>query len=213
MTSNRDPGIRNASREPDSGKPDPAENRADLTSRREFLTRAAYGAVALSAAGCVSVAGVAASHGPPSGPLGVFSKNQAATYAAWCDVLVIGAARAGVARFVDKYLARPYPVSLLMLRYLQNPPFVDFYLNGVAGVDEESQVRFSKPFLELSVKERRSVVDAAATSSTMAWTDPAPFFFYFISRADAVDVVYGTVRGFRDLGVPYVPHIRPRRPW
>jgi gluconate 2-dehydrogenase subunit 3-like protein len=176
MTSNRDPGSRHASRGPGSGKANPAENRAEMTNRREFLARAAYGAVALGAAGCVSAAGVPASHGAPPQRLRVFSKNQAATYAAWCDVLAIGAAKAGVTRFVDRYLARPYPDSLLMIRYLQNPPFDDFYLSGIAGIDQESQARFSKPFLELNIEERRSVVDAVATSSTMAWTDPDPFF-------------------------------------
>jgi hypothetical protein len=145
--------------------------------------------------------------------LRVFSELQAETYAAWCDLLAIGAAKAGVAYFVDKYLAEPFPESLLLLRYLQNPPFSSFYLTGIAGIDQESQARFSKPFLALGTGERDTVVDAAVTSSTIAWTDPNPNFFYFISRSDAVDVVYGTVAGFRDLDIPYLQHIRPSRPW
>jgi Gluconate 2-dehydrogenase subunit 3 len=143
----------------------------------------------------------------------VFSEAQAATYGAWCDVLAIGAARAGVALFVDKYLAEPFPESLLLIRYLQNPPFTDFYLDGIAGIDQESEVRFSSSFLSLDQTQKETVVDAAVNSSTLAWTTPNPNFFYFISRSDAVDVVYGTVAGFRDLRIPYLPHIRPRRPW
>jgi hypothetical protein len=45
------------------------------------------------------------------------------------------------------------------------------------------------------------------------WHDPPPPFFYFVSRADAVDVVYGTLEGFRRLRVPYLAHIRPTEPW
>jgi hypothetical protein len=114
---------------------------------------------------------------------------------------------------VDKYLAGSYPDSLLLLRYLQNPPFTDFYLGGIAGVDQESQARFSKWFLALNEPERMVVVDAAVNASTVAWKEPDPNFFYFISRSDAVDVVYGTVAGFRALDIPYLPHIPPRRPW
>ena len=120
---------------------------------------------------------------------------------------------ARVASFVDKYLAEPYEESLLFLRLLQSPPFVDFYRNGIAGIDRESQFRYARSFLRISSDERAAVVEAAATSSTEAWTDPDPFFFYLVSRSDAVDVVYGTAEGFRKLGVPYLPHIRPSPPW
>ena len=189
------------------------EDRAELASRRAFLARAGLGVAALSVAGCVSPAGLAAANGRRPRRLRVFSKGEAATYAAWCEVLAIGAAKAGVAVFVDKYLAEPFPASLLLIRYLQNPPFTDFYLGGIAGIDQESEARFSLPFISLDVSQRESVVDAAVTSSTIAWTTPNPNFFYFVSRSDAVDVVYGTVAGFRDLGIPYLPHIRPRQPW
>ena len=41
---------------------------------------------------------------------------------------------------------------------------------------------------------------------------PDPFFA-FVVRADAVDVTYGTMDGFRDLGVPYMAHIEPPSRW
>jgi hypothetical protein len=189
------------------------EDRPELASRRAFLARAGIGVAALGVAGCVSPAGLAAANGRPPRRLRVFSKAQAATYGAWCDVLAIGAARAGVAFFVDKYLAEPFPDSLLLIRYLQNPPFTDFYLDGIAGIDQESEARFSSPFLDLDKTQKETVVDAAVNSTTVAWATPNPNFFYFISKSDAVDVVYGTVAGFRDLRIPYLPHIRPRRPW
>jgi hypothetical protein len=206
MTTARDP---RKARESRNG----AEDRAELASRRAFLARAGVSVAALGVAGCVSPAGLAAADGRPPKRLRVFSKAQAATYAAWCEVLAIGAAKAGVARFVDKYLAEPFPDSLLLIRYVQNPPFTDFYLDGIAGIDQESEARFSASFLDLDKSQKESVVDAAVNSSTIAWTVPNPNFFYFITRSDAVDVVYGTVAGFRHLRIPYLPHIRPRQPW
>ena len=97
------------------------------SSRREFLANLNSSVVALGVLGFVSPAGLAAADGCRSKKLRVFSKPEAATYAAWGDVLAIGAAKAGVAKFVDKYLAKPYPDSLLLLRLLQNPPFDNFY--------------------------------------------------------------------------------------
>jgi hypothetical protein len=184
-----------------------------MRTRREFLLQSTSGAIALGFLGFLGPAGLACSRGKPSGDLQVLSEEQAATYDAWCDVLAVGASGAGVARYLDQYLAAPFPETFLFLRLLENAPLDAFYVNGIAGIEDESKARFGKRFLALTDGQRRSVVDAAATSSTVAWTDPAPSFFYFISRADAVDVVYGTERGFLELGVPYLPHIRPPKPW
>ncbi len=180
--------------------------------RRQFASQTA-GAAVLGFSFGSSVAGLALAQGKPPKQLRVFSELQAETYAAWCDILAIGAAKAGVAHYVDKYLAEPYAESLLLLKCLQIPPYTDFYLTGISGIDKESVDRFSKPFLSLDKSGRKSIVDAAVKSSTKVWTDPNPNFFYFISRSDAVDVVYGTVKGFRKLDIPYLPHIAPTNPW
>jgi hypothetical protein len=45
------------------------------------------------------------------------------------------------------------------------------------------------------------------------WRGPSAPLFYFALRSDAVDVVYGTIEGFRKLNVPYMPHIVPPRRW
>ncbi len=177
------------------------------------MVHAGVGTAVLGAASGFSPAGLALADSPRPKRLRVFSIAQAKTYAAWCDVLAIGAAKAGVAFFVDKYLAEPYAESLLLIRYLQNPPYNGFYTGGIAGVDQESRARFAKPFVALDKKQKTAVVDAAVTSSTEAWTEPNPNFFYFVSRSDAVDVVYGTMAGFRDLRIPYMAHIQPKRPW
>lgn len=213
MTDTRNIDARSASGEPSANRRAGIGLRDGSLSRREFLADLRSSVVALAVLGFASPASLAAADGRRPKKLRVFSKSEAATYAAWGDVLAIGAAKAGVAQFVDKYLAKPYPDSLLLLRLLQNPPFDDFYTGGIAGIDQESQARFSRPFLALQAEQRNAVVNAAATSSTIAWTTPNPNFFYFVSRSDAVDVVYGTVKGFHKLDIPYLPHIRPPTPW
>jgi hypothetical protein len=34
-----------------------------------------------------------------------------------------------------------------------------------------------------------------------------------VLRADAVDVVYGTMEGYEALGIPYMAHIAPDKRW
>jgi len=200
---------------PDEGERAPAwegRSRGSAT-RREFVLRSVSGALVLGLGGALSPAGRARAEGAPPAQLRVLSRDEAALYDAWCDVLAPGAAAAGVSRYLDKQLAAPHPDTLLLLRVLANPPLDAFYREGIAGIDQESAVRFGKSFVALAETQRRAVVDAAATASTTAWKEPEPSFFYFVSRADAVDVVWGTLRGFRELSIPYLAHIRPREPW
>ncbi len=179
--------------------------------RREFLRQATSGAIAL---GVMGPCGLACSGGDdPSGEFEVLERGQAETFDAWCDVLANGAAQVGVAGYLDRYLAAPFAETLLFARLLLNAPLDEFYKSAIAGIEKESRARFAKGFTALNDEQRREVVDAAAGSSAVAWTDPDPSFFYFVSRADAVDVVYGTQRGFLDLEVPYLPHIRPPKSW
>ena len=78
-------------------------------SRRKFMDQTVQGAVAFGAAIGCSPAGLARAQGNRPQTLRIFSEPQAETYAAWCNLLAIGAAEAGVAFFVDKYLAEPLP--------------------------------------------------------------------------------------------------------
>jgi len=181
--------------------------------RREFVLESVSGALVLGLGGTLAPAGRACAGGAPPDQLRVLGRDEAALYDAWCEVLVPGAAKAGVSRYLDQQLAAPHPDTLLLLRVLANPPLDAFYRGGIAGIDEESMARFGESFLALPDPKRRAVIDAAATTSTIAWTEPDPSFFYFVSRADAVDVVWGTLRGFQELRVPYLAHIRPREPW
>lgn len=184
-----------------------------MATRRSFLRQSTAGAAVLGAWGPLSPLAAIARDDPEVRPLEVLSKQEARLFDAWCDVLAIGARAARVSRFLDKYLSASFGGSLLMLRYLANPPLADFYLRGIAGIEAESNARFSASFVDLNDADKKAVVDAAATFSTQAWQEPVPPFFYFVSRSDAVDVVYGTEDGFRDLQVPYLAHIKPPSPW
>jgi hypothetical protein len=46
-----------------------------------------------------------------------------------------------------------------------------------------------------------------------SWKGPGAGFVNFLLRTDAVDVVYGTMDGYANLGVPYQAHIAPTRSW
>lgn len=184
-----------------------------MMTRRDFLVRAGSGVLALNGLKYASPLSALSAQGHFQDPLQILSYNEADIYNAWCDVLAIGAAKSNIAQFLDKYLSRPFEESLLMLRYFTNMKLDEFYLAGIAGIDQESKAQFSRSFLELTEPEREFIIESASTSSTVAWADPAPAFFYFISRNDAIDVVYGTVKGFEKLNIPYLPHIRPPLPW
>ncbi|WP_170415641.1 gluconate 2-dehydrogenase subunit 3 family protein [Ruegeria atlantica] len=142
-----------------------------------------------------------------------FTHGEADALAAWCDVIVSGARNAGVAKFVDQNLSGDQASSLLLLRYLNANDMVGFYRKGIIGIDAESHHRFGASFLQLKKSQQNEMIAAAVASKMQVWRDPDPNFFYFISRSDAVDVVYGTEAGFADLGIPYLAHILPPKPW
>lgn len=199
--------------------PDPlsAQNRG--ATRREFVRSSVTAAVALGMWPVPSPAGEALSRAgrkprPPS-ELSVLTADEAAVYDAWCDQLAPGAAESGVSRYLDAQLAAPRDEAFLFLRVLANPPFEDFYRHGIAGIEQETRARFGgdASYAALEGSQQRTLIDAAATDGTLVWKTPPPSFFFFVSRADAVDVAYGTEAAFRRLGVPYIAHIRPPEPW
>lgn len=189
------------------------------TTRREFVRGSVAAAVALGLWPVPSPAGEALRRAgrnprPPTG-LAVLTAHEAAIYDAWCDQLAPGAAEAGVSRYLDAQLAAPREEAFLFLRVLANPPFEGFYRQGIAGIEQETRARFGSDasYTALDDAQQRALIDAAAAETTRVWNTPPPSFFFFVSRADAVDVAYGTEAGFRRLGVPYIAHIRPPAPW
>jgi len=67
-------------------------------------------------------------------PFAVLTPDEAATLSALGETLMPGAARVGVAHFVDHQLGQPPADSLLMLRYLDvPPPYAAFYKAALAA--------------------------------------------------------------------------------
>jgi len=199
--------------------PDPLSPQKPGATRREFVRTSVAAALALGLWPVSSPAGEALKRAgrnprPPTEPR-VLTVQEAAVYDAWCNQLAPGAGEAGVSRYLDAQLATPRDEAFLFLRVLANPPFEGFYRQGIAGIEQETRARFGgdASYTALDHSRQRDLIDAAAADRTRVWKAPPPSFFFFVSRADAIDVAYGTEAGFRRLGVPYIAHIRPPTPW
>ena len=130
------------------------------------------------------------------------------------EALAPGAAAAGFSAYIEKQLAAKPEDAMLMLRYLGVPaPFADFYLPALAAAQAWSTQTFGKAIEALDGTQVATLVGDIAAGKPSQWAAaPAPFF-YFVLRADAADVTYGTKAGFARLGVPYMAHIEPAGDW
>jgi Gluconate 2-dehydrogenase subunit 3 len=147
-------------------------------------------------------------------PLKVLTPDERAALEALGDTLLPGAKDAGLAQYVDQQLSVPAGEALLMARAVGvMPPYPNFYRAGLAGLDAASQKAHGAKFAALSQEKRSEFVEQFRQKVPEGWSGPPSPFFYFVSRADAVDVFYGTVEGFERLGVPYMPHIAPLKRW
>ena len=147
-------------------------------------------------------------------PLKVLTPDERAALEAFGDTLLPGAKDAGLAHYVDQQLSVPASEALLMARAVGvMPPYANFYRAGLAGLDAASQKAHGAKFAALSQEKRSSLVEELRQKVPDGWSGPPSPFFYFVSRADAVDVFYGTVEGFERLGIPYMPHIAPLKRW
>jgi hypothetical protein len=87
------------------------------------------------------------------------------------------------------------------------------------GVDVPAQVEFYQTLAgnlrkALTTERSTSELVSAMWSDTQAnWEGPPASYMLFILRADALDVTYGTPDGFERLGIPYMAHIMPEKPW
>jgi hypothetical protein len=61
------------------------------------------------------------------------------------------------------------------------------------------------------------VIESLRTGTIKPWdTGPAALaapVFFGMMRNDSVDVVYGSAEGFKNMGIPYMPHIMPKTTW
>lgn len=162
-----------------------------------------FGVIAVEAGGMEGLAATTKS----------LSHGQAETLVAWCELLVPGAREADVGGFVGDQLRKPHAEATLLLRYLGwPPPYEAFYSGGLEALDGASQHAFGRRFVDLSAAEQGQVRDGVL-SGTLPWAGPPAQLFYFMTRSDAVDVVYGTREGFARIGVPYEPLVEPPSPW
>lgn len=186
------------------------ELRRTLT-RREVLAKMSTGLMA------ITVQSIWGEISPAQARVkGVALRNLTAvesrTLEALADVLLPGAEKAGIAHYVDDQLSRQNP--LLFLKYMDYPgSYIDFYKQGLGAVESQSARRYGRAFDKLGYKQKTAIARELSLKNPPGWKGPPGPLFYFVARNDAVDVYYGTVEGFKKLGVPYMAHILPAEKW
>jgi hypothetical protein len=188
------------------------ENPMNALERRAFL-KGAVGVLAFTVGGAevLMTPREARARGVP---FRLLNAHEAETIEALGETLVPGAQQAGVAHFIDQQVSVPPGEALLEARIVNvKPPFVDFYRASIGALDGASQSRNGRPFAALSAAERHDLVEAMRQNKIDGWRGPSGSLVYFVLRSDAVDVVYGTMEGYADLGVPYMAHIAPQKRW
>ena len=137
--------------------------------------------------------------------LRVLTKEQNGALEALAETLVPGAIDAGIGPYIDSQLAAK-EASLLMAKYLGVPPEqqAGFY---------QSALDSTHRFLQTQDATSETLVGLMGQDAVPQWQGPPASFFFFVLRADALDVVYGSEVGFADLDIPYMAHITPEAPW
>lgn len=181
--------------------------------RRGFVKGATVGALAFVVGG-VEVIMTAHEAKARLVPFRLLDAHQAETLEALGETLVPRAREAGVAHFIDQQLSVPPGESLLQARILNfRPPFADFYRAAIVATDAGSNKMHGRDFARLTAAEQRGFVDLMRQNKVEGWTGRPAGLVFAVVRADAVDVVYGTMDGYEALGIPYMPHIPPEKRW
>jgi hypothetical protein len=181
--------------------------------RRALLKGAAAGALAFTVGGAELLLTPRAARAQGV-PLRTLNAAQAQALDALGEALVPGARQAGISHFVDQQISIPPEEALLEARILNvRPPYASFYRAALAGVDGASQKVRGRSFAQFSEEEQRSFIGDMRQNKIDGWQGPPAPFVYLILRSDAVDVVYGTMDGYANLGIPYMAHIAPTKRW
>jgi Gluconate 2-dehydrogenase subunit 3 len=181
--------------------------------RRGFVKGATLGALAFTIGGAevVMAAGEARARGVP---FRLLDAHQGEVLEAVGETLVPGARQAGIAHFIDQQLSVPAQESLLQARIFNfRPPFADFYRAAIVAIDDACGKSFGRDITQLQTDEQREFVNRMRQNKIDGWTGSPGAMVYAVLRADAVDVVYGTMEGYEMLGIPYMPHIPPDKRW
>jgi gluconate 2-dehydrogenase subunit 3-like protein len=181
--------------------------------RRGFVKGATLGALAFTVGG-VEVLMAPRTARARNVPFRLLDAHQGETLEALGETLVPQAREAGIAHYIDQQLSVPPHESLLQARIFNiRPPFADFYRTAIVAIDESSRKLFGQDFAHLSAADQRKFVDLMRQNKIEGWTGRPGSAVYAVLRADAVDVVYGTMEGYDALGIPYMPHIPPEKRW
>jgi gluconate 2-dehydrogenase gamma chain len=171
--------------------------RSNTLRRRQFL----------QAAACAAAAG-AVSCGGRSSPWRFFTVHEAETVAAVSDRIIpadqdAGAASAGVVNYIDRQLNGPFK------------KYQRLYRQGLIGIDQASESRFTKPFDTLTPEEQDDVLTMLDTGKAPpeAWNPAQAKAFFDLIRDHSMQGFYGDPRhgGNRDfaswrmMGIPAVP--------
>ena len=147
-------------------------------------------------------------------PFSVLNQAEVRVLEAFCDRLLPGARENGVAHFVDHQLSLDPDDSLLFIKCFNvQPPYSDFYRPALAELSRLGETGYGKSIVGLDQADAATLIEAVRDGNVPGWNGPPPPLVYHALRNDAVDVVYGTMEGFADLGIPYLAHIEPPRAW
>ena len=186
----------------------------ETSGRRGFMQGAAVGALAFTVGG-VEVLLLPSEARAQKIPLKVLAADEARRLEAVSETLVPGAREAGIAHFVDQQCSVPPHEALLSIRIGNvRPPFVNFFRAALTEIDRQCSDKHGKPFAALTPDEQHDFIALMRVGKHPDWKGPPPQqAIYGSFRANAVDVVYGTVQGFERLGVPYMPLVAPKARW
>ena len=147
-------------------------------------------------------------------PFSVLNPAEVKVLEAICEHLLPDASENGVAHFVDRQLMQDPNDSLLFIKCFNvEPPYENFYRSALAGISRVSETVYGRSIMELDQADAASLIESLRDGNVSGWNGPPPPLVYHILRNDAVDVVYGTMEGFANLGIPYLAHIEPPRAW
>jgi hypothetical protein len=179
-------------------------------SRRNFIASTSLGMAGMIVGG--SLISPRQAHAA-SLPLKTLNKVQARTLGALAEALVPGALEAGIIQYVDKQLAESN--TLLILKYLglDASAMPGFYRNSLDSAHSLCQSLFTKSPESLTAEQAQDWAANIAAGSDEKWQGPPAKFFFFVTRADACDVVFGTNAGSEALNIPYMAHIAPTTTW
>lgn len=188
-------------------------NRSVTSDRRTFLKASALGLLSVSITGTNLLLAPAQARAKGI-PLKVLTDAEAQTLEALGETLHPGSGEAGLVHFIDQQLAVDPDDCMSLVKYFVNdPPFIDFYRAGFQALNGYCQARFSAQFADLKAPQQVAVVKTIGRENPVDWSAPPAPLFYMVVRNDTTDVLYGTLDGFKRLGVPYMPHILPPERW